>query len=102
MVSVTLTPRLRLLTMSAYVECGQCQHWVYPEVMSPRDPAPTRAAIVAAAGRLLEVGGPEAVTLRSVGAEAGVSRSATYRHFEDKADLLRALAAQGLIELAMR
>jgi AcrR family transcriptional regulator len=70
--------------------------------MSPRDPAPTRAAIVAAAGRLLESGGPDAVTLRSVGAEAGVSRSASYRHFDDKADLLRALAAQALIELALR
>jgi len=68
--------------------------------MSPRDPAPTRAAIVAAAGSLLESGGPEAVTLRSVGAAAGVSRSAAYRHFEDKADLLRALAAQTLTEMA--
>lgn len=70
--------------------------------MSPRDPAPTRAAIVTAAGALLESGGPEAVTLRSVGADAGVSRSAAYRHFEDKAELLRVLAAQTLRELAAR
>jgi AcrR family transcriptional regulator len=70
--------------------------------MSPRDPAPTRAAIVSAAGALLESGGPEAVTLRSVGAAAGVSRSAAYRHFDDKADLLRALAARTLSELAVR
>lgn len=70
--------------------------------MSPRDPAPTRAAIRAAAGALLESGGPEAVTLRSVGASAGVSRSAAYRHFDDKAELLRALAAQTLTELATR
>jgi AcrR family transcriptional regulator len=70
--------------------------------MSPRDPAPTRAAIVAAAGALLESGGREAVTLRSLGAEAGVSRSAAYRHFDDKADLLRALAAKTLNELAAR
>lgn len=70
--------------------------------MSPRDAAPTRAAIVAAAGALLESGGPEAVTLRSVGAAAGVSRSAAYRHFDDKAELLRALAAQTLTELAAR
>jgi len=70
--------------------------------VSPRDPAPTRAAIIAAAGALLESGGPEAVTLRSVGAAAGVSRSAAYRHFDDKADLLRALAAQTLTDLAER
>jgi len=74
----------------------------YAAVMSPRDPAPTRAAIVAAAGALLEAGGPEAVTLRAVGADAGVSRSAAYRHFEDKAELLRALAASTLTELAAR
>ncbi|MGD9694042.1 MAG: TetR/AcrR family transcriptional regulator [Thermoleophilia bacterium] len=70
--------------------------------MSPRDPAPTRAAIVSAAGALLEAGGPEAVTLRAVGAAAGVSRSAPYRHFADKADLMRALAVQTLTELAAR
>jgi AcrR family transcriptional regulator len=51
---------------------------------------------------LLESGGVEAVTLRSVGAAADVSRSAPYRHFNDKADLLRALAAQTLTELAGR
>ncbi|MFF1816348.1 TetR/AcrR family transcriptional regulator [Kribbella sp. NPDC058245] len=70
--------------------------------MSPRDPGPTRAAIVAAAGALLESGGPEAVTLRAVGADAGVSRSAAYRHFVDKAELLRALAATTLNDLAAR
>jgi len=68
--------------------------------VSPRNAAPTVAAIVAAAGTLLESGGPDAVTLRSVGAAAGVSRSAAYRHYEDKADLLRALAAKTLTELA--
>lgn len=35
----------------------------------------------------------EAVTLRAVGREAGVSRQAPYRHFEDKEDLLSAVAA---------
>jgi len=70
--------------------------------VSPRNAAPTRAAIIAAAGTLLESGGPDAVTLRSVGAAAGVSRSAAYRHYDDKADLLRALAAKTLTELAAR
>ena len=64
--------------------------------MSPRDGGPARAAILAAAGDLLESGGPDAVTLRSVGASAGLSRSAPYRHFRDKADLLAALALSTL------
>jgi AcrR family transcriptional regulator len=68
--------------------------------MSPRDPAPTRSAILAAAAELLESGGPEALTLRAVGAAAGVSRSAPYRHFEDKADLERALVARTMTEMA--
>ena len=68
--------------------------------MSPRDGAPTRSAILAAARELLESGGPDAVTLRSVGAAAGVSRSAAYRHFDDKGDLLAALALETLTELA--
>lgn len=70
--------------------------------MSPRNPEPTRSAILAAAGLLLESGGVEAVTLRAVGEEAGVSRSAPYRHFSNKADLLLALALRTLSELGGR
>jgi AcrR family transcriptional regulator len=74
----------------------------YHDLVSPQAATPTGAAIIAAAGALLESGGPEAVTLRSVGAVAGVSRSAPYRHFADKADLMRALATETLTELATR
>lgn len=70
--------------------------------MSPRNPEPTRSAVLAAAGALLESGGPEAVTLRAVGEKAGVSRSAPYRHFSSKADLLAALALSTLAELGYR
>ncbi|MFI6702265.1 helix-turn-helix domain-containing protein [Streptomyces sp. NPDC050509] len=55
----------------------------------------TRRALLDAAAELLDLGGPEAVTLREVGARAGVSRGAPYRHFTGK-DSLRtdpALAA---------
>ncbi len=45
-----------------------------------------------AASELLDEGGPDAVTLRAVGARAGVSRGAPYGHFEDKQHLLTALA----------
>ncbi|RNL86482.1 TetR/AcrR family transcriptional regulator [Halostreptopolyspora alba] len=51
----------------------------------------TREQLVAAASRLLAEGGVGAVTLRAVGERAGVSRSAPYRHFEDKNDLLVAV-----------
>jgi AcrR family transcriptional regulator len=54
--------------------------------------AATRRRLLDAAGELLDAGGPAAVTLREVGARAGVSRSAPYRHFADKESLLTALA----------
>ncbi|MCR6490493.1 TetR/AcrR family transcriptional regulator [Amycolatopsis sp. OK19-0408] len=54
--------------------------------------AATRGALVRAAAELLDEGGPDAVTLRAVGARAGVSRGAPYGHFEDKAALLTQLA----------
>ena len=70
--------------------------------MSPRDPGPTRAAILDAASTLLEDRGPESVTLRAVGEAAGVSRSAPYRHYADKAALMRALAGRTLRQIAER
>lgn len=56
--------------------------------------AATRQALLDAAGELLDDGGPAAVTLREVGARAGVSRSALYRHFADKENLLTELATR--------
>ena len=70
--------------------------------MTPRNPEPTRAAIIAAASRLLESGGIEAVTLRAVGDEAGISRATPYRHFADKAALLQHLAVLTLGGMATR
>jgi AcrR family transcriptional regulator len=57
--------------------------------------AATRRALLVEAARLLDAGGPEAVTLREVGARAGLSRGAPYRHFADKEGLLTAVAAEG-------
>ncbi|GAA1615507.1 TetR/AcrR family transcriptional regulator [Actinoplanes couchii] len=56
--------------------------------------AATRRALVDAATELLDEGGPEAVTLRAVGARAGVSRGAPYGHFPDKEHLLGAVAEE--------
>jgi AcrR family transcriptional regulator len=69
--------------------------------MTPRaeTAAATRQALLDAAGALLEAGGPETVTLREVGARAGVSRSAPYRHFASKESLLTELATRAWEEL---
>jgi len=62
--------------------------------------AATRIALVRAAGELLDEGGPAAVTLRAVGARAGVSRGAPYGHFEHKEHLLAGLAVDAWNEVA--
>lgn len=62
--------------------------------------ARTRRALLDAAADLLDDGGPEAVTLREVGARCGVSRNAPYRHFADKDRLLAAVAVEGWDRLA--
>jgi AcrR family transcriptional regulator len=56
----------------------------------------TRTRLLTAASHLLTIGGPDAVTLRAVGTESGLSRSAAYRHFGDKDGLLSAIAAENL------
>jgi AcrR family transcriptional regulator len=64
--------------------------------------AATRRALLDAAGELLDLGGLEAVTLRAVGARAGVSRGAPYRHFADKESLLIAIGTRSWDELGDR
>jgi AcrR family transcriptional regulator len=62
--------------------------------------AATRRDLVDAAAALLDEGGRDAVTLREVGARAGVSRGAPYRHFADKDSLLTAVAVESWERLA--
>jgi AcrR family transcriptional regulator len=52
-------------------------------------------ALLQAAVRTIQKHGVHALTLRSVGEELGVSRTALYRHFADKAALLAAVAQEG-------
>jgi AcrR family transcriptional regulator len=54
-----------------------------------------RRALIQAAVRTIQRQGVHALTLRAVGDELGVSRSALYRHFTDKAALLAAVASEG-------
>ena len=59
-----------------------------------------RAALIHEGLRLLEERRGDDVGLREVARAAGVSATAVYRHFPDKAALLRALSAEGLARLA--
>lgn len=52
-------------------------------------------ALVDAALRTIREDGVQALTLRGVGTRLGVSRTALYRHFDDKAALLARLATEG-------
>ena len=52
-------------------------------------------ALVEAALRTIRLEGVQGLTLRAVGAQLGVSRTALYRHFEDKAALVSRVALEG-------
>ena len=56
----------------------------------------TRDRILEAAIHELELSGLEALSLRAVGARAGITPMAVYRHFSDKADLVHALGGYAL------
>jgi AcrR family transcriptional regulator len=52
-------------------------------------------ALLDAALRMIREDGVQGLTLRGVGARLGVSRTALYRHFDDKTALLARVAAEG-------
>ena len=52
----------------------------------------TKERLIAAASALLDSGGQDAVTLRAVAEQVGVSHNAPYRHFRDRSMLLAAVA----------
>jgi AcrR family transcriptional regulator len=74
---------------------------------TPSRPATKRAyphgdlerALVETAVQTIRDQGVQALTLRSVGARVGVSRTALYRHFDDKAALLARVAEEGFRRL---
>jgi len=61
-----------------------------------------RAELLNQARTLLDEGGLEAVTLRETARRAGVSATATYRHFRDKDALLAAVATEGFQQFCER
>jgi AcrR family transcriptional regulator len=59
-----------------------------------------RETLVEAGVELARSGGPDAVVLRAVSRQAGVSHNAAYRHFADHDELLTAVAARCMAQLA--
>jgi AcrR family transcriptional regulator len=62
----------------------------------------TRAKILRVTRTLIDTEGLEAVTLRAVGAEGGLSRGAAYRHFANKDELLATIALEDFELLRQR
>jgi AcrR family transcriptional regulator len=58
-----------------------------------------RRALLDAALTIIERDGPAALTLRAVAREAGVSPAAPYHHFQDKSELMSAVAKDGFRRL---
>ena len=86
-----------MLTVSTYLRR-------MPSPRTRRPPRPyhhgdLRQALLAAAVRLLRAGGTDALTLRAVAREAGVSQTAPYRHFADREALVAGVAEAGFREL---
>jgi AcrR family transcriptional regulator len=60
-----------------------------------------RAALIDAGLALARTDGPNAVQLRAVSREAGVSHNAAYRHFANHEDLLGAIAQRCMSQLSL-
>jgi AcrR family transcriptional regulator len=67
-----------------------------PRAIRRRDVAETRAAILEAAERRLIVGGPDAIRLEKIAADAGVSHPAILHHFKSREGLVEAMVLNGL------
>jgi AcrR family transcriptional regulator len=61
-----------------------------------------KTALIEAAKKLLSEKGIEALSLRTLASEVGVSHMAPYAHFKNKTELFQAIAATGFRALAQR
>ncbi|HEY9236900.1 MULTISPECIES: TetR/AcrR family transcriptional regulator [Phenylobacterium] len=71
-----------------------------PRVLSESDVADFRERLCDVAERLFAEKGPEAVTMRQLAAELGVSPMTPYRYFADKEDILAAVRTNGFNRFA--
>ena len=60
-----------------------------------------REALVQAALREVERGGPESISLKALAKQLGVSQPAPYRHFSDREALLAAVTAEAFRQFNM-
>ena len=73
-----------------------------PRVLTETDVADFRERLCEAAERLFAEKGADAVTMRQLAAELGVSPMTPYRYFEDKDDILAAVRTSGFTRFAER
>jgi AcrR family transcriptional regulator len=73
-----------------------------PRILTETDVADFRERLCEAAERLFAERGPDAVTMRQLSAELGVSPMTPYRYFEDKDDILAAVRTSGFTRFAER
>jgi len=71
-----------------------------PRVLSESDVADFRDRLCEAAEKLFAEKGPDAVTMRQLAAELGVSPMTPYRYFKDKDDILAAVRTNGFNRFA--
>lgn len=71
-----------------------------PRVLSETDVADFRERLCEAAERLFAERGPDAVTMRQLASELGVSPMTPYRYFQDKEDILAAVRTNGFNRFA--
>lgn len=71
-----------------------------PRVLTETDVADFRDRLCEAAERLFAEKGQDAVTMRQLAAELGVSPMTPYRYFEDKDDILAAVRTSGFTRFA--
>ena len=71
-----------------------------PRVLTETDVADFRSRLCVAAERLFAERGPDAVTMRQLAAELGVSPMTPYRYFKDKDDILAAVRTNGFTQFA--
>ncbi|WP_334162057.1 TetR/AcrR family transcriptional regulator [Phenylobacterium sp.] len=71
-----------------------------PRILSEADVADFRERLCGAAERLFAERGPDAVTMRQLAAELGVSPMTPYRYFQDKDDILAAVRTNGFDRFA--
>jgi AcrR family transcriptional regulator len=71
-----------------------------PRVLTDTDVADFRERLCAAAERLFAEQGPDAVTMRQLASELGVSPMTPYRYFRDKDEILAAVRTNGFNRFA--